>query len=61
MDKRTRRAFTPEQKFAMVTDIETCPTVTEGLEKYQLCHSEYQKWKRQLAVGVGPPCGTANR
>ena len=51
-EKRTRRVFTPEQKFAILKDIELCPTVKEGLEKHQLCHSVYQKWKRQLAVGV---------
>ena len=51
MEKRTRRVFTPDQKFAMLQDIETFPTVKEGLEKDQLCHSVYQKWKRQLAVG----------
>lgn len=50
--KRIRRVFTPEQKFAMLKDIETFPTVQEGLAKYQLCHSVYQKWKRQLTVGV---------
>jgi hypothetical protein len=44
--------FTPEQKFAMLQDIQTLPTVKEGLEKPQLCHSVYQKWKRHLAVGV---------
>lgn len=42
----------PEQKFAMLQDIETCPTVKEGLDKYQLCHSVYQKWKGQFALGV---------
>lgn len=52
MEQRHRRVFTPEQKFAMLQDIETFPTVKEGLAKYQLCHSVYQKWKRQLAVGV---------
>lgn len=52
MEKRVRRHFPPEQKFAMLQDIETCPTVKEGLDTYQLCHSVYQKWKRQLAVGV---------
>lgn len=59
MEKRSRRVFTPEQKFAILKDIELCPTVKEGLEKHQLGHSVYQKWKRQLAVG-GPPCETAN-
>lgn len=32
--------------------LDTFPTVKEELAKYQLCHSVYQKWKRQLAVGV---------
>jgi hypothetical protein len=52
MEKRIRRVCMPEQKFAMLQDIETFPTVKEGLEKHQLCHSVYQKWKRQLAVGM---------
>lgn len=52
MDRRIRRVFTPEQKFTILKDIKTFPTVKEGLEKYQLCPSIYQKWKRQLAVGV---------
>jgi hypothetical protein len=30
MDKRIRRVFMPEQKFAMLQDIETFPTVKEG-------------------------------
>lgn len=30
MDKRIRRVFTPEQKFAMLQDIETFLTVKEG-------------------------------
>ncbi len=50
--KRNRRAFTPEPKFAIWQEIETYPTVKQGVEKHQLCHSVYQKWKRQLAVGV---------
>lgn len=52
MEKTARRNFTPEQKFEILKAIETCPTVKEGLAKYQLCHSVYQKWKRQLEVGV---------
>ena len=51
-EKRIRRVFTPEQKFVIFQDTEMYPTVKEGVEKYQLCHSVYQKWKRQLAVGV---------
>ena len=51
-EKRPRRVFTPEQKFEILKDIETFRTVKEGLEKYQLCYSVYQKWKRQLEVGV---------
>lgn len=51
-EKRGKRVFTPEQKFEIIKDIEMFRTVKEGLEKYQLCHSVYLKWKRQLEVGV---------
>lgn len=47
-----RRVFTPEQKFEILQDISTFPTVKAGLAKYQLHHSVYQKWKRQLHVGI---------
>ncbi len=65
-EKRGKRIFTPEQKFEIIKDIETFRTVKEGLEKYQLCHSVYLKWKRQLEVGVraslrnGKPLKSAN-
>ena len=52
MEKKVRRVFIPEQKFEILKDIETFRTVKEGLEKYQLSHSVYLKWKRQLEVGV---------
>ncbi len=52
MEKRIRRVFTLEQKFPILQDSETYPIVKEALDKYQLCHSVYQKWKRQLAVGI---------
>jgi len=51
-EKKERRIFTPEQKFEILKDIEAFQTVKEGLGKYQLCHSVYQKWKRQLQVGI---------
>ncbi|MCA9500475.1 MAG: hypothetical protein KC588_14885 [Nitrospira sp.] len=51
MDKRIRRVFTPKQKFTILKDIETFLAVREGLKRYQLCHSVYQKWKPQLAGG----------
>lgn len=50
--KKTRRIFTPEQKFEMLRDIDRQPTIKAGLEKYQLNYSLYRKWKRQLEVGV---------
>lgn len=50
--KKVRRIFNPDQKFEILKDIGTFRTVKEGLEKYQLCHSVYQKWKRQLEVGI---------
>ena len=51
-EKKKPRVFTPEQKFEILKNIETFQTVKEGLEKYQLCHSVYQRWKRQLQVGI---------
>jgi transposase-like protein len=50
--KKPRRIFTPQQKFEMLKEIGRCPTIREGLEKYQLEYSVYRRWKRQLEVGV---------
>jgi transposase-like protein len=50
--RKVRRIFTPEQKFEILKDIERCQTIKEGLAKHRLAHSLYQKWKRQLEVGV---------
>ena len=52
MEEKKRRVFTAEQKFEILKDIETFRTIKEGLEKYQIYHSVYLKWKRQLEVGV---------
>src|SRR5205809_7606793 len=51
-EKKLRRIFTPEQKFEILKDIQRCATIKEGLAKHQLAQSLYQKWKRQLEVGV---------
>ena len=51
-EKRSRRLFTPEQKFEILKDIEQCRTIKEGLEKHQIHYSVYRKWRRQLEVGV---------
>lgn len=51
-EKKRRRNFTPEQKYAILQDIRTFRTVKEGCAKYQLHDSVYRKWKRQLAVGI---------
>src|SRR6266540_152294 len=50
--RKVRRIFTPEQKFEILKDIQRCATIKEGLAKHQLAQSLYQKWKRQLEVGV---------
>jgi transposase-like protein len=50
--KKSRRIFTPEQKFEILKDIEHCKTIKEGLAKHHLADSVYYKWKRQLEVGV---------
>ncbi len=50
--KKARRIFTPEQKFEILKDIESCKTIKDGLAKHQLANSVYYKWRRQLEVGV---------
>ena len=51
-EKKSRRIFTPEQKYEILQDISTFRTINEGVAKYQLHDSVYRKWKRQLAVGI---------
>ncbi len=51
-EKAPRRAFTPEQKFEILKDVERYPILKEGLQKYQIADSLYRKWKKQLMVGV---------
>jgi len=51
-EKKVRRYFTAEQRYQILKDIEGCGTLKEGLEKYDLQYSVYQRWKRQLEVGV---------
>jgi hypothetical protein len=35
-EKAPRRAFTPEQKFEIVRDVERHATIKEGLQKYRI-------------------------
>ena len=49
---RTRRIYTPQQKFDIVQTIQSGTTVKEGLEKFKITHGMYAKWKRQLEVGI---------
>ena len=51
-EKKVRRYFNAEQRYQILKDIEACGTVKEGLGKYDLQYSVYQRWKRQLEVGV---------
>lgn len=51
-EQRVRRIFTREQKFEILKNIEQCFTIKEGLERYELHHSTYRRWKRQLEAGV---------
>lgn len=50
--KKTRRIFTPQQKYEMIKDIERHPTLREGLKQYTLQYSVYRRWRRQLQVGL---------
>lgn len=50
--RKSKRVFTPEQKFEILQDIARQPTARVGLEKYGISSSTYSKWRRQLEVGV---------
>ena len=54
--KRVKRVFSPEQKAAILhqieTDIKSGVSTSQALEKQSLAHSVYSQWKRQLAVGI---------
>jgi transposase-like protein len=55
-EKKTKRFFTPEQKFNMLqaieADIKAGMKVGDALIKHNMANSNYSKWKRQLSVGV---------
>lgn len=51
-ERRLRRAFSPEQKFEILKDIERSPTLKEGVEKHQRHYSMFRKWRRQLQGGI---------
>lgn len=49
---KTKRTFTPQQKFEIVQAIRSGSTVKEGLERFKITHGMYSKWRRQLEVGI---------
>lgn len=50
--RKLRRSFTPQQKFDIVQDILSRPKIKEGLEAYNLSSGLFNKWRRQLEVGI---------
>ncbi len=51
-EEKGHRVFTPEQQVEILKASETAqPVKVEGNE-YELCHSGYHWWKRQLDLGV---------
>lgn len=54
--KKAKRVFSPEQKLNILQQIETSIkgglTTMAAVEKHGIAYSVYNKWKRQLAVGV---------
>jgi transposase-like protein len=52
VQRKPKRIFTPEQKFQILSDIDRCLSIKDGLAKHQITSSLYYKWKRQLEVGV---------
>lgn len=55
-EKRTKRFFTPEQKFqilqAIEADIKSGMKVCDAVVKQNIPYASYNKWKRQHSVGV---------
>ena len=49
---KTKRTFTPQQKFEIVQAIRSGSTVKEGLARFKITHGMYSKWRRQLEVGI---------
>jgi len=54
--KKAKRSFSPEQKANILhqieTDIKGGMTTGQAVEKQSLAYSVYNKWKKQLAVGI---------
>jgi transposase-like protein len=54
--RKAKRQFTPEQKANIVHQIETNikngMSVGSAIEKQDIAYSLYNKWKKQLAVGI---------
>lgn len=54
--KRAKRVFSPEQKLNILqkieADIGNGLTTGAAIEKQGIAYSVYNKWKKQLAVGV---------
>ncbi len=54
--RKAKRFFTPEQKANILhqieTDIKGGMTTGHAVEKQSLAYSVYNKWKKQLAVGI---------
>ena len=54
--KRAKRVFTPEQKANILhqieTDIKAGMSVGQAVQKQGIVHSNYNHWKRRLAVGI---------
>lgn len=50
--RKAPRRFTPEQKFAILQDIQAGGSIKDGLQRHNIATSLYYKWRRQLDVGV---------
>lgn len=49
---KSKRTFTPQQKFEIVQSIKTSPTVKDGLERFKITYGMYSKWQKQINVGI---------
>jgi transposase-like protein len=50
--RREKRIFSPEQKAALVFQVDQCRTIKEGCEQAGIHYTLYIKWKKQLQLGI---------
>jgi transposase-like protein len=51
-ERKPRRNFSPEQKVALINQVDLASSVKEGCEAAKINYSQYRHWKKQYQLGV---------